>query len=187
MEKENKQIYQEQDVLKQKIYFLTYNRIIWLFLGLIVGLITTYIISYFEKIISQNIYLTFFIPIIVYLSDAVGTQSETIYIREIKERKKINFKIYLLKEIGIGFLIGILSGFIMAFFSFLWLKNLNLSLTLFLTMVINLTIAPILAIFIPTLIYKKHFDPALGAGPVATIIQDLISILVYFFIIVSIY
>jgi Mg/Co/Ni transporter MgtE len=54
--------------------------------------------------------------------------------------------------------------------------------TIGLTMIINLTLAPVLAVVIPNLIYKRHLDPALGAGPVATIIQDLISLIVYFLI-----
>jgi magnesium transporter len=49
-------------------------------------------------------------------------------------------------------------------------------------MLINLTLAPVLAVVIPNLIYKRHIDPALGAGPVATIIQDLISLIVYFLV-----
>ncbi len=185
MEEEKKKNinYQEQDILSQKINYLIFKRLIWLTLGFFGGLIATYFISRFEKIISQNVYFAFFIPIVVYLSDALGTQSETIYIREIKERKKINLNLYLLKEILIGFFIGLISGLTMSIFTFLWLKNFKLSLILFLTMLINMTIAPILSIFIPTIIYKKHFDPALGAGPVATIIQDFISILIYFLII----
>jgi len=65
-------------------------------------------------------------------------------------------------------------------FATYWLKSSAIGLTIGLTMLINLTLAPVLAVLIPSILYKRYADPALGSGPVATIIQDLISLLVYF-------
>ena len=33
---------------------------------------------------------------------------------------------------------------------------------------------------VPEFIFKRHGDPALGAGPFTTVIQDTISLLIYF-------
>jgi magnesium transporter len=78
--------------------------------------------------------------------------------------------------------LGLISGTILGVFATYWLKSSAIGITIGLTMLINLTLAPMLAVIIPNLLYKRHADPALGAGPVATIIQDLISLLVYFLI-----
>ena len=59
-------------------------------------------------------------------------------------------------------------------FATYWLGSVAIGLTIGLTMLINLTLAPTLAVFIPSIFYREHADPALGAGPVATIIQDLL-------------
>jgi len=171
-----------EDVTKGRIDHLIEHRIPWLLLGLFGGIVSTVIISRYEAILSSDIRIAFFITIIVYLSDAVGSQTEAIYIRALSSGKKINFKRYILRESIIGFGLGLLSGIIMALFSAYWLQSLSIGLVVGLAMVINLTIAPILAIIIPNLIYRKHADPALGAGPIATILQDLISLLVYFLI-----
>ncbi|TSC71608.1 MAG: hypothetical protein G01um101448_1131, partial [Parcubacteria group bacterium Gr01-1014_48] len=170
----------EEDVLKERVDHLIEHRLPWLLIGLLGGLLATVVVSKFEAILSADVRLAFFIPIIVYLSDAVGTQTETIYVRELSERK-VRFAKYIFKESVIGLGLGIVSGVLLGMFAAYWLNSAAIGVTIGLTMLINLTLAPILAVYIPNLLYRRHADPALGAGPLATIIQDLISLIVYFF------
>ena len=171
----------EEHVIQERIDHLIEHRIPWLIVGLLGGLAATIIVSKYEEILSADVRLAFFIPIIVYLSDAVGTQTETIYVRELSERK-INFIKYILKESAIGLSLGAISGIILGLFATYWLQSSAIGLTIGLTMLINLTLAPIFAVSVPSILYKRRADPALGSGPVATILQDLVSLLVYFFV-----
>ncbi len=173
--------YKEEDELHDSAAHLLEHRVPWLFLGLVGGMIAVVVVSKFEEILSADIRLAFFIPVIVYLSDAVGTQSETIFVRAISKRK-IGFTPYIIKESAIGLGLGIIFGLVLGAFAALWLASYRIGLTLGLTMLVNLTLAPILAIVIPSILYRRHADPALGAGPVATILQDLISLFVYFLV-----
>lgn len=170
-----------ENTVKEPIEHLISDRLPWLFLGLVGGVVTTFIISKYEALLAVDIRLTFFIPIIVYLSDAVGTQTETIYIR-ILGKEKVNFQRYLWKETVVGLGLGIVFGLLLGFFTALWLKSIALGLTIGLTLFINQTLAPALAVTIPNLLRRSHSDPALGAGPVATIIQDLLCVLIYFLV-----
>lgn len=179
MENKDKREYIEEDVVAERIDHLIEHRIPWLLFGILGGLFATVIVSKYEAILSVDVRLAFFIPIIVYLSDAVGTQTETIYVRELSERK-VNFFRYIVKESVVGLGLGGLSGVVLGIFATYWLASSAIGLVIGLTMLVNLTLAPVLAVFIPSFLYKRHSDPALGAGPVATIIQDLISLLVYF-------
>jgi len=86
----------EEDVIKERVDHLIEHRIPWLLFGLLGGLLATIVVSKYEAILSADVRLAFFIPIIVYLSDAVGTQTETIYVRALSE-KKINFVKYIFK------------------------------------------------------------------------------------------
>lgn len=181
MEKQPQKEYKEEDVTQERIDHLIEHRVPWLLIGLLGGLLTTVVVSTYEAILSADVRLAFFIPIIVYLSDAVGTQTETIYVRAIS-KKKINFRRYILKESVIGLVLGVISGLLLGIFAAYWLASSAIGITIGLTMLINLTLAPVLAVFVPSILYKRHSDPALGSGPVATIIQDLISLLVYFLI-----
>lgn len=170
----------EEDVVKERVDHLIEERVPWLFLGLLGGIIATFIVSKYEAILSADVRLAFFIPIIVYLSGAVGMQTETVLVRELAERKRINFFKYLFKESLVGLGLGLVSGLILGLLAAYWLKSSMIGLTLGLTMLVNLTVAPFLGVFVPRFLYRRHSDPALGSGPVATIIQDLISLLVYF-------
>ena len=133
------QKFQEEDVIKGRIDHLIEHRIPWLMVGLLGGILATFIVSKYEAILAAEVRLAFFIPIIVYLSDALGTQTETIYVRELSERDHFNLTKYIFKECIIGLGLGIISGIILGFFSAI-------------------------------------------SGPIATVIQDLISLLIYFLI-----
>lgn len=173
--------YAEEDVIKESVEHLIEHRIPWLFFGLLGGLVATVVVSQYEAILSADVRLAFFIPVIVYLSDAVGTQTETIYVR-LLSKKKVRFARYIFKESVVGLGLGAASGTFLGIFATYWLKSPAIGFTIGLTMLINLTLAPVLAVFIPNILYKRHTDPALGSGPVATIIQDVISLFVYFLI-----
>jgi len=168
-----------EDDTQESVGHLFRHRFPWLVFGLIGGLFTTVIISKYEAILSGDIRLAFFIPIIVYMSDAVGTQTETIYIRHIR-KKGGDFVQYILKETALGLSLGAFFGLAIGLFAWYWLNSFAVGFTVGLAMFLNVTLAPILATVIPTILYKEHNDPALGSGPLATIIQDFISLLIYF-------
>ena len=167
------------DDSKDNISLLLRSRLPWLVIGLIIGIIATIFIAGFEEILSENIALAFFLPVIVYMTDAIGTQTETIYVRFLSKYKD-NFAAYILKEIMIGLVFGTIFGLLLFGFAFIWLHAIQIAMTVGITMFINACIAPVLALLIPEFIFKQHSDPALGAGPFTTVIQDLISILIYF-------
>lgn len=167
------------DEVHDRVFHLFRLRLPWLLLGLAGGTAVTFMVSGFEKILAHNLSLAFFLPAVVYLSDAAGTQTEALYIRALS-RGRIHFLRNLLKEVAIGLLLGLTLGSLLGLIAWLWLANLKISLVVGLSMTINLTFAPALAILTSQILYKEHTDPALGAGPVSTIIQDGFSLAVYF-------
>ena len=172
---------QLEDDAKEPVGHLLEHRLPWLTLGLLGGMATAVIISKYESILSRDLRLAFFLPIIVYMSDAVGTQTETIYVRHLA-KKGAGLSGYLAKEVLLGLGLGLIFGLALAVFAYLWLHSIKIAWTVGLAMFINVLIAPVLALAIPTILAREHTDPALGAGPFATILQDLISILIYFLI-----
>ena len=166
------------DDINEPLGYLVEHRLPWLTFGLIGGIITSVIVSNFKDILAADVRLAFFIPFIVYMSSAVGMQTETIYVRHLR-RAGTSLGKYLPKEIGLGLCLGIIFGLVSGLFAWYWLKSLEIGLTVGISMLINVALAPALATFIPALLYREHTDPALGAGPLATILQDLISLLIY--------
>ncbi len=170
-----------QDDAKDRLKKILVLRLPWLLVGLVGGIIATFLVSRFEEVLISNIRLAFFLPVIVYMSDAVGTQTQTIYVRSIADRKDKFFK-YLFKEILLGIFLGVIFGGLIFTVAYLWIGDLTTSLTVGAAMFTTTTLAPIVALTLSEFIFKEHQDPALGAGPFTTMIQDILSIFIYFLI-----
>lgn len=170
-----------EDVNKERLGLLLKERFPWLLVGLFGGIASTIIVSSFQDILSKNIQLAFFLPVIVYMSDAIGTQTETIYIRNLAKFKDNFFK-YLVKEMLIGLSFGSFFGLLIAVFAFIWFQSESVALSVGLAMFINATIAPLIALGVTEILFKERTDPALGGGPFTTIIQDIISLSIYLMI-----
>ncbi len=147
-------------------------------LGVVLGLILSFVTSRFAAVLSKNIEIAFFIPLIVYLADAVGTQTQNIYIRGLKTGKA-SFKKYLLKESILGVVLGLVFGLFIWLVVFVWFKSWELALTVGLATAGAIASAPLINLLITELLQLEHTDPAVGAGPLATVIQDTASVLIY--------
>jgi len=127
------------DVNKLSITKMLAKRIPWLILGLIGGMIATKIVGNFEGTLQKELALAFFIPVIVYMNDAVGTQTQTIYVRT-AAFEKVKIKKYLVKEAKTSLMLAFILSFLVAIFSFvifppqifLKLKHLHILLSFFL-------------------------------------------------------
>lgn len=170
------------DVTKTRISKLIKLRLPWLLIGLAGGILATLIVSAFEKTLQDKLALAFFIPIIVYMSDAVGTQTETLFIRELVITTKLNTGYYIVREAAIGAIIGLACGLLIFIFTVFWLHELTTALIVGITMFASMSTAVFIAILIPWLIKKTNRDPAFGSGPFATVLQDIISLTIYFLI-----
>ncbi|MFH1291670.1 MAG: magnesium transporter, partial [bacterium] len=78
-----------------------------------------------------------------------------------------------------GSLIGLLIGVISFVAIFLLFRDIIVALIVSLSMTLVILVASPLAVGITAILAKKR-DPALGAGPFGTIIQDITSLIVYF-------
>lgn len=156
-------------------------RLPWLIIGLLGAIGISLLMSKFEAALSKHLALAFFIPAIVYMSSAVGTQTEMIYVRNMA-RKRVRLHTYLVKEFALGLLLGLILGVLSYLFVAVWLGDARVAMSVGLAMLINITLAPVVALCVTSTIKREHSDPAIGAGPFVTVIQDAISILIYFII-----
>lgn len=175
----NKNKIQYADDATESISLLLRLRIPWLVVGLFFGAGLAIIVGRFERGLAENVALAFFMPFVVYMSDAVGTQTEAIYIRN-AEKHRYAFGKYLVKEALLGLSLGGIFGVASFAFVQLWLNRIDVSATVGLAMFVNLSLAPIVALCIAVALRKERQDPALGSGPFATVIQDGLSLVIYF-------
>lgn len=172
-----KTVYADDD--REGVSLLVRLRLPWLIVGLIGALFASVIVSRYEEVLAQNVSIAFFLPAIIYLAGAVGMQTETIYIRN-SSRGKVNFHTYLIKETLLGVVLGIILGAIMGVFAYVWLQDQAVAMIIGLATLANIAVAPLLALLLSSLLQHERTDPALGAGPFATVLQDILSIFIYF-------
>ncbi len=171
-----------EEFLKVKTLMMVKLRIPWLLVGLIGGVLAAQIISSFEMVLSSFIALTFFIPIIVYLADAVSTQTATIFIRGVAFTNSVFIKKYFLKELKIGSFLGLILGSILSLVAYFWQKDYTLSIIIFFSIFLGVLFSVIFAILFPLLLKKTKKDPAIGTNPIVTILSDVTAITIYLLI-----
>lgn len=158
------------------------NRLPWLIIGLIGGILTAGVVSQFEAVLSKNIILAAFIPLIVYMSDAVGTQMQAFIIRDLSLNSKLNFLKYLLRQAAVVLIMALIISTLLFLISFSLYQSISLSFILASALFLAIVSSLFTGLIVPYTFSRFKFDPADVSGPIATIIQDILSILVYFFI-----
>jgi len=151
-------------------------------LGLLGGVFAAQIIGFFENTLRSQVLLALFIPVIVYISDAVATQTETLVIRGIALDAKLSLKKYFFREIKIGIFLALILGAILAGIVTFWWQKMSLGIILGLAIFFSISLSVIVAMLIPLILQRFKKYPAFGSGPLATIITDILSIAVYFLI-----
>ena len=171
-----------QSIIHASAFLHFKKRLPWLVLGLAGGTFAAFIVNSFTEILKVQLIFAAFIPSIVYIADAVGAQTQTLYIRSLAIEHKLNFKKYILREIKVGLSLALVLAIIMGAVGLLWYKLLLVGLVLALSFFSTIIIAIIVAILLPSLFLKIKLDPAITSGPFATIVRDISSLLIYFLI-----
>lgn len=156
------------------------KRLPWLLFGLVGGLVAAFVIGFFEGVLERQIVLAAFIPAIVYMADAVGAQSQTIFIRSIALDKKLSIWNYAFRELKVNLVLGAILGAIFLLFIFLWQELFLVGLIIGVSVFASVMISMAISIVLPLAFQKFKFDPAIASGPFATSIRDLTSLIVYF-------
>lgn len=154
------------------------HRLPWLIAGLAGSAAATAAMAGFEEMIQAHVAVAFFVPAIVYLADAIGTQSEAIAVRGLS-----------LTHSGIGHLIGgelrtgAVIGAVLGVLAFaivtLVFRDVRLAGAVGTSLFAAGTMASGIGIAFPWFLARRGVDPAYGSGPMATVLQDTLSILVY--------
>ena len=153
------------------------HRLPWLVVGLFGAMVSAVVVASFEEQLERNVLIAVFIPAVVYMADAVGTQTETVLIRAMTTG--VSPRDVARREIGSGVAMGVLVASAFFLFALAAWGDASVATAVALALVASCSIASLVAMVLPTAI--RHFgrDPACGAGPLATVIQDLLSVIVY--------
>jgi len=170
----------EYATIKSSASVMIKSRLPWLIIGVLGGTITASIISGFEHVLSTLLALAAFAPVLAYISDAAGTQSETLAVRSMALDPKLSLKSYFLRELIVAIFLALGCGFLISVIALIGWQNSILGLIVGLSMFLSVIAAVFISTFFPFLFKKLGLDPAIASGPFATMISDIATIAIYF-------
>ena len=123
--------------------------------------------------------LAFLMPIVASMGGNAGMQTLAVTIRALatKELSSGNITTIVTKEFVIGVLNGIIFAIITGIIVQLWFKEINLSVLIAASMVLNMIVAGLFGILVPVSLKKFNIDPAIASSVFVTTITDVIGFL----------
>ena len=177
-------IYSEVEV-NDSLLQLTRARLPWLFLGLLGGLGSVFILKDFEQIMNQPELrsLFFYTPLIAAMAGNVGVQSSAIIVQGLaNDLVKGSLLTRLLKEVSLSLINGLALSIILVIFGQIVNQDLFMSLTIAGSMMCVIIIAALVGTFVPIILDKQGIDPAIATGPFITTANDIFGIFLFFYI-----
>ena len=155
------------------------RRLPWLVFGLLASSLITLVMVGFEHTLSQNVAAAFFVPALVYIAGAIGTQAVSVSVRSLS-MQDVEIGPLLRDELVIGLAIGTVLGLLAAGAVLLAFGEVPLALAVGLSVLGGGAVSALAGFALPWAFMRMGFDPALGSGPICTILQDVSSLTLYF-------
>ena len=156
-----------------------WGRLPWLVVGLLGGVVAAIVVQQFEHILTAHVIIAAFIPAVVYIADAVGSQTQTIYVRALALDTHLPTKRYALREALVNGALAVVLGAGLTIIAALTFTTWYISVLLGLAIFVTVLLALCTSILVPYTFFRCGVDPAIASGPLATILRDVLSLLVY--------
>ncbi len=170
----------EYTTIKSSASTMVKTRLPWLIIGVLGGTVTASIITSFEHVLNTLLALAAFAPVLAYLSDAVGTQSETLAVRSIALDPKLSLKSYFVREFAVALSLALVCGLLLSTVAYVGWQDSTLGLIVGLSMFLSIISAVFISTGFPFLFKRADLDPAIASGPFATMISDVATVTIYF-------
>jgi magnesium transporter len=161
---------------------MLWHRLPWLLLGLLGGVLSAEVVGLFEGTLSENLILASFIPMIMYMGGAVLSQTQAFFIRDLALNPQLNFRKYFVKQLGVIGIIALSVSVVMLIISLLRHQSLAIANVLSIALLAVVCSTMLTSLVIPYIFQKFKFDPADGSGPMSTVVQDLLGVIIYFLV-----
>jgi magnesium transporter len=122
--------------------------------------------------------LAFFLPGVVYMSSAIGTQTQTVVIRAFSVG--VTMRDTLLRELICGFLLAVAIAAAFVPIALAGWGEADVAVGVALALLASSLVATLIALSLPWAFQRLGADPAFGSGPLATVLQDIFTIAIYF-------
>jgi magnesium transporter len=158
------------------------RRVVWLVVLFIGEMFTSTALHAYERTLSQALFLTAFIPLIISSGGNSGSQSATLITRalavgdvEMSDALRV-----LLRELGQGLVLGACLGVIGLGRAAFTGNGATFPLVVALSLVLVVVVGTVVGSMLPLLLRRVGFDPAVASSPFVSSVVDVTGIIVYF-------
>ena len=157
------------------------NRLPWLVLNLFTVMIAGYVLSLFQSTIDTMSLLAAFLPVVMGQAGIAGTQTVTIIVRSMAlgDRTIANVWQLLFFESALSLVQGIAVGGILGVIVYLWKGDIALTVLVTTSLVLNLLLAALSGVLVPTVMRLIRIDPAMASAVIVTTATDICGIAMY--------
>lgn len=156
------------------------SRAPWILFGVLGGTGVSLIIAHFEALLAAHLVLVSFIPLVVYIVGAVSAQLQMFYIRDTAIYPTLPLVQYGLRQGAVVVLLSIILSTLLYFVGLLLGNSAEQVLAIALGTGIAMLSAALTGILIPLGLSYIVKDPANATAPVATIVSDSATIVIFF-------
>ena len=172
----------DESYFKTSVFNHAKNRITWLLVLMLTGIITGAIITGYEEAFQAYPMLVAFIPMLMGTGGNAGAQTSTLTIRGMAT-DEISLKDYfriVFKETRVALIVGTGLAIVNFVRVYLTYQNWLFGLVTGISLIGTVFFAKLLGCSMPMLAKKLKLDPAIMASPLITTLVDAGSILLYF-------
>ena len=164
----------EEEDLFSGVWKSARNRWFWLAINLVTAFASSRVIGLFEDTIVKIVALASLMPIVAGIGGNTGNQTSILIVRSLALGlvNRGNVKRLIVKEIGIGFLNGIVWGSVLGLLAYGLYRDVELGLVMAGATLLNLLVAAIMGLGIPLARERMGLDPAVGTSVLLTAMTD---------------
>jgi magnesium transporter len=174
----------ERGYFTSRILNIVRRRAVWLFLLVLVNTVTGSIIANQDKLLAEVVILAAFIPLLIGTGGNVGAQSATVVIRGLATGEVTPKRggAIVLREAGVGLLLGIVLGIVGFAWSYILGSNMQVAIVVTIALVAISTLATVTGSALPFVFRIFKVDPAMVSAPFITTVMDIFGVVLYFFV-----
>ncbi len=153
------------------------SRVPWLLVNLLTAFLAASVIGLFDHTIEHIVALAVLMPIVAGMGGNAGSQTMTVTVRALatKDLDIYNAARIIRRELGVGFINGVVFAILIGVVAGLWFRDPNLGGIIAAAMIINMFAAALAGILIPLLLDRFKIDPAVASAVFVTTVTDCVG------------
>jgi magnesium transporter len=147
-------------------------------------LVTGLLLESFQTRFAEALFLLAFVPVIMGLSGAIGSQTSAVVVRGIASGRlqaaRAPLASFLVRQLKVGAALGLACGALAGLAALVLKQNLWLGAVVGAALGLAIVVAAACGALAPAALARLGLDPTVASGPLLTTINDVTGILIYF-------